>query len=148
MLAMHGKSPCLALVAAALVVIFSTGCHPDQGTVVVHGRVRFDGGPPPAECAVIFAPVSTDGGTRPGAANCAADGSFRAGSYRAGDGLLPGRYRAVVRCLRELDDETAPPQSHVPADFVPPEFDVPAEGKRPVQLDIEITSSATRSSWP
>ena len=133
-----------ALPAIAVVVLSVSGCQPDRGTVAVHGRVRFDGGPPPAACAVIFAPVSADGRTRPGAANCGADGSFQAASYVRGDGLLPGRYRATVRCLRDMGDDNQQAQSHVPADFTPPEFEVPADGKTPVRLDIEIRTAAQR----
>lgn len=133
-----------ALLAVALAAFLAGGCQPDRGTVAVRGRVRFDGGPPPATCAVIFAPVSADGRIRPGAANCGADGSFQAASYVKGDGLLPGRYRAMVRCLRDMGDEERQAQSHVPADFTPPEFEVPADGKNPVRLDIEIRTASQR----
>jgi len=129
------------LLGSVVLATLNAGCHPDRGTIAVRGRVRFDGGPPPAACAVIFAPLSVDGRTRPGSANCAADGSFWAGSYRMGDGLLPGRYRAVVRCLRDFGDENRQAQSHVPAEFVPPEFEVPADPAQPLQLDIDITTA-------
>lgn len=132
------------LPAVAILALLLGGCQPDRGTIAVRGRVRFDGGPPPAACAVIFAPVSADGRIRPGAANCGADGSFHAASYVTGDGLLPGRYRAMVRCLRDTGDDNQQAQSYVPVDFTPPEFEVPADGKNPVRLDIDIRTASPR----
>ena len=50
----------------------------------------------------------------------------------------------MVRCLRDMGNENRQAQSHVPADFTPPEFEVPAGGKTPVRLDIDIRSASQR----
>jgi hypothetical protein len=124
-----------AFVASLLVL---TGCQPNYGTVQVTGRVTFDGKPPPASCAVYFMPLDSTMKARPGIAVCDASGGFRAGSYNPRDGLLPGRYRANVRCLKSLGDETTAASSHVPAGFMGPEFTVPEKPAAPVTVTIDV----------
>lgn len=121
-----------ALFAACL-----AGCQPNYGTVPVQGRVTFAGKAPPAFCSVIFAPTVADQKLRPGVARCDSNGNFRATSYNPRDGLLPGRYRARVRCISG-GTETEPPTNHVPPDFEPPEFEVPAKPANPVVVDIDV----------
>jgi hypothetical protein len=124
-----------ALVAALVVL---TGCQPNYGTVQVTGRVTFAGKPPPASCAVFFMPLDSSMKARPGIALCDANGGFRAGSYNPRDGLLPGRYRASVRCLKSLGDETTAASSHVPDGFVGPEFTVTEKPAAPVNVTIDV----------
>ena len=56
----------------------------------------------------------------------------------ARDGLLPGRYRASIRCLKSFGDETTAVSSHVPEGFVGPEFTVPEKPAAPVTVTIDV----------
>jgi hypothetical protein len=89
------------LAGAALVA--SLGCGGDgPETIPVHGKVTFGGGPPPAEGAVFFAPLSVEAGAqrRPGRARFGLDGAYEATSFEPGDGLVPGEYRVTVECWK------------------------------------------------
>ncbi|MBN1589060.1 MAG: hypothetical protein JW888_06065, partial [Pirellulales bacterium] len=64
--------------------------------ILVHGKVTFAGGPPPADGIIFFAPLKPAEGltARPGRARFAkGDGAFAVTSVQPGDGLVPGTYR-------------------------------------------------------
>ena len=124
-------------VVACLLVV---GCGRSSGTVPVTGRVAIGGQPPTAECVVMFVPHGeADGPLRAGKAVCDEQGSFSATTFRLGDGLVPGRYRALVRCVISGSSESAPPVSLVPAGYEYPVFDVPGDSPR-VELTIDVPS--------
>jgi hypothetical protein len=119
-------------------LLLASGCRPNYGTFQVTGRVPFAGRPPPASCAVYFMPLDSTIKGWSGIAICDANGVLRAGSYNPRDGLLPGRYRANVRCHESLGDETTAASSHVPEGFVGPEFTVPDKPAAPVTDSIDV----------
>jgi hypothetical protein len=129
------RRPWWPSLAAACVVI---GCGRLDGTVPVTGRVAFAGGRPPAECVVMFVPLGgTDGPLRAGKAVCDVDGSFEATTFRLGDGLVPGRYKALLRCVVSGSTEMEQPGSAVPEGFAYPVFDVIPESPG-VRLTIDV----------
>ena len=120
----------------AVAALANGGCGPNLGLVPVTGRVTFAGKSPPAECSLIFAPADAASKLRPGVAICDSSGYFRAGSYKLGDGLLPGRYRPRVRCINFANaTETKPPIDHVPEGFELPVFEVSSQG---VEIDFDV----------
>lgn len=135
------------LVACATLLI---GCGPDFGTVPVQGRVTFQGADPPGLGYLYFVPAAdgpprADGsGQRSGSAMWLKDGNFRAGTFRADDGLRPGTYTVRIECI--LSDTTSPASpdresagvSAVPAGFRPPDLVVPADARGPVRYDLDV----------
>ena len=130
-----------ALVPIAVVAAGTLGCGSRHGTVPVDGVVTFAGKPPPATCTLIFAPELAEGTAsrcRPGRADTDANGRYFAGSFRSGDGLLPGRYAVDVQCWRVRpghDNEHG--ESLMPANFSAPPLVVP-DGARRVRYDLEV----------
>lgn len=98
----------------------AAGCGPTgPKTVPVSGKVTLDGGTVPGPGFIYF---TTEGGgesvSRPGTAEFAADGSYRAKTFTDGDGLLPGKYLLRVDCWK-----TAPNMEGKPvASFLPPKY--------------------------
>ena len=128
--------------AALIACLLVTGCGESSGTVRVTGRVTFDGQSPPAPCVVLFAPLDANARVRPGSATCSSNGSFSASSFRAGDGLLPGRYQVRVRCIKDWGDENTLPTSFVPDGFVFPELDVGDTPPPPLRIEIPSVAAA------
>jgi len=123
-------------ISPLVTLAFLSGCGPNLGLVPVTGRVTFAGKSPPAECSLIFAPADAALKLRPGVAICDSTGHFRAGSYKLGDGLLPGRYRPRLRCIDVANaTETKPPVDYVPDGFELPVFEVPPQG---VAIDFDV----------
>lgn len=122
--------------ALAVTTLAMTGCGPNLGLVPVTGRVTFAGKLPPADCSLIFTPADSASKLRPGVAICDSSGYFQAGSYKLGDGLLPGRYRPRLRCVDFANaTETTPPVDHVPEGFELPVFEVPSQG---LEIDFDV----------
>jgi hypothetical protein len=86
-----------------------SGCN-TSGLYPVHGKVTFPDGSPLDDGMVIC--ELQDGEVRTTArANLRKDGSFELGTYKPGDGALPGKYRVQI-LARELSPEyleTNPP---------------------------------------
>jgi hypothetical protein len=83
------------------VCLLMTGCGRSGPEVVpVEGKVTYGGGIWPRAGMLYFTPVEPAVGfpNRPAWAEFAADGSFRATSFKPGDGLVPGRYQVAVEC--------------------------------------------------
>jgi len=142
------RRPSIAFAAAwavSLAMVAAGGCHKGlEGAVPVSGKLTFKGGAwnkPGGE--VIFSPISTSAGGRflPAMAKIAPDGSFKA---RTGvsDGVMPGEYGVVVRCMTKEPDEDRPGQSELPARYSFPstsglKLSVP-DGSGPINLEWNI----------
>lgn len=127
------------------------GCG-SKGLLPVAGHVTFAGQPPPGRGYVYFVPrdMSTNlkqdrSGPLPGTAVFAADGSFRAGTFKDGDGLRPGTYEVRLECSaepspRQVDMKThdALAKSAIPAGFAAPDLVVPVSGGRSVRYDVDV----------
>lgn len=112
-------------------------------TVPVTGKVTFDHGPCPAEGTIAFSPISVDEGLprRPGTAQFGKDGIFHATSFRNGDGLVPGRYRAIVSCWmgepNNDDPSSYEKMNYIPRSYKPQEFVVDrSAGAVEIAIDI------------
>lgn len=143
---MASRWPWWLTIATACVVV---GCSRGNGTVPVTGRVAFAGQRPPAECVVMFVPLGgIDGPLRAGKAVCHRDGAFSATTFRLGDGLVPGRYRVLLRCIVTGSTEGELAVSAVPEGFEYPVVDVAPESPG-VRLAIDVPQrSATESGGP
>jgi hypothetical protein len=115
--------------AVAMAVLGCSGSAVEKVKLV--GVVRPTSGRLATGGSIAFVPLAAAAGKplRPGWAVFSRDGRFQAGSHRAGDGLVPGRYAVRIECS-ELqtpgsDIISGPTYSH-PA-F---EFDVPKFGGR------------------
>jgi hypothetical protein len=129
-------------VIAMLAACIGCGQH-GLPTVPVSGRVTFSHGPCPAVGSIAFSPISTGEGMprRPGTATFAADGVFQATSFKSGDGLLPGRYRAIVSCWTgeptSADLSSFERFNSVPRNYQPQEF-VVESGAKSLELAIDV----------
>jgi hypothetical protein len=98
----------LPALAALVVLTAAAGCS--GGRVPVTGKVAFADGSPLAEGMVI---CETQVGEKTVSARgkLTADGSFQLGTYKPGDGALPGKYRVLVvpRALTERELLSQPP---------------------------------------
>ncbi len=67
------------------------------------------------------------------------DGTFRAGTFKPGDGLRPGTYEVRLECsIATSKDHDGGGRSLVPSDFTPPDLVVPSTGSRPVRYDVDV----------
>lgn len=150
------------LAAAALMV---GGCFGPAGSKYAHqlvpagGRISV-GGQPLADATVSFVPVEGGAGTVGATAFTAADGRFKAITPLPNTdvsrcvGLIPGRYRVVLRKLAmpngtpvptDIDESealargarNALPSRYGTAEHTPLTVDVPAGGSE--DLDLEVT---------
>ncbi|QDU88823.1 hypothetical protein Pla175_22070 [Pirellulimonas nuda] len=80
--------------------------------VQVTGLVTVAGEAPPVDGVIVFSPVSvpTGGAMRPGTAPFGVSGKYRAGTFKAGDGLLPGKYRISIQCWKTPPSAGGPPE--------------------------------------
>ena len=91
-------------VSAAVVLLCCTGCSKSPLEMVpVSGRITMDDGPLPVSGMIWFVPLDVPEGLpmRPAASKFETDGEFSARSFEPGDGLVPGRYRIWIQCLKE-----------------------------------------------
>ncbi len=97
------------------------GCGSDMPkTVKVSGKVTFDGKAPPGPGVVYFLPqeAAKDFPLRPATGDFTADGAYKATTFAANDGLMPGKYKAYIECW-----ETAPNMDGKPVkSFVPKKY--------------------------
>ncbi len=109
--------------------------------VPVEGRVTFDGGPCPTHGMVCFAPIEPAKGLpkRPGTGKFDTDGKFTVTTLRPGDGLIPGRYRVRIDCLKGPIDPFNPKvASHVADDYEWPELTIERDAREPVVVDYDV----------
>lgn len=128
----------LVLVGAALLGVI--GCGNERPMVPVSGTVTFGGGEWPQAGTIGFTPVSSTDGvlTRAGSASFAKDGKFVVGSYKPGDGLMPGVYRVKVSSVDPSDFTKSPEELNiVPKDFQPDDLVVEA-GMDPIVLNFDV----------
>lgn len=102
-------------------VLALTGCGSDKPLIPVSGQIKYAGGDWPMPGSITLTPISVPEGQpkRPGSATFGPDGSFVVGSYKPGDGLLPGTYGVIISCY-DLGAQQGRPQSEV--DLVPASF--------------------------
>jgi hypothetical protein len=140
---------CLVACCLCIVAPLVAGCGTDNTpTVKVEGKITFNGQPPPAAGKITFAPLEMSGGvqSRPGTAEFDTDGSFKVTTFKAGDGLIPGRYRANINCWRGKPTlETRLSANYVPPTFHP-EVAIDQGAGEPVQvaIDVPVTNKPAR----
>lgn len=105
-----------------LCIAFLTGCGSDKPLVPTSGIATYGGGNWPMPGTITLTPLNVPAGmpSRPGSARFGVDGKFVIGSYKPGDGLMPGSYHVVISCYDPLDtSKPAKELEFVPADFKP-----------------------------
>lgn len=100
----------------------TSGCgNRGPETVPVRGRVTYGGGPWPKPGTITFVThkPNPDYPSRPGSAEFDTEGNFVVTSWRPGDGLAPGTYRASVDCwvVPETMDKPGSGRNCVPAKY-------------------------------
>ena len=133
--------PC-GLIAALFVVV--AGCGADKPLVPVAGRVTYAGGDWPMAGYITFTPLESPGSTpaRPGSSRFQPDGTFVVGSYKPGDGLMPGRYSISVSCFDVNTTKPRDEAEYVPKDFRPEEL-VIEKGQDSVELNFDVPKKKT-----
>ena len=109
----------LAFVIAVALILTACGSNLPK-TVRVSGRVTFDGKAPPAAGSVYFLPVEAAEGfpSRPATGEFDATGHYRATTFEAGDGLMPGKYIMSIECWQSPPTlEGTPTKSYVPIKY-------------------------------
>ena len=134
--------------ALLLSIVFLQGCSNTPRCIPVSGTVTLDGGKVPGPGFIYFTIDSTgkESISRPATAAFDADGKFKATSFVAGDGLMPGHYRLRVDCW-----ETAPNMEGKPiVSFLQPKYQDAAKSglelivepdAKPITFDINLTSN-------
>lgn len=117
------------ILVTILLVLPLFGCGRDLPDLVpVHGRVQFEGGPPPTKGMVNFMPVEAAGQMpmRPGSGQFETDGYFQASSFNGTKGLVPGRYHVRIECFAyqpapvpgDYEKANQVPANYQPSDLV------------------------------
>ena len=136
--------PFFLVTGLLLLILVTSGCGPSRPkTIAVSGTITFAGGPPPAEGAIYFAPITAAEGfdKRPGRARFDTSGKFRATSFEEGDGLVPGTYSVRIECWKSPPTmDSAIGDSYIPAGFTAPQIDVPIRGGR-LTYDVNVTAA-------
>lgn len=126
----------LSIAAAAI-----AGCGANSKPLVqVSGRVTYGGGAWPFPGYITFSPIeSADSApARPGSGPFGVDGKYVVGSYRSGDGLMPGTYHVSVSCIDPNSASKPPAESEfVPSDFTTKDLVVEA-GMDPIELNLDV----------
>lgn len=134
--------PLARITALGLLLTLALGCESSGPvTVPVHGKITFDGGPPPAPGNVDFAPEQSADGSPMAAGSAKFDeqGRFSVTTYREGDGLVPGTYRVNIECWREPPTPaTMISASYVPAGFESPTLVIEAGTNGPVEVTYDV----------
>ena len=125
--------PRARVLAAALVLLAAGGCGPRL--YPVRGKVTYPDGRPVTEGLVVFEsegaekPVTARGDIRP-------DGSYQLSTFRPGDGVPPGKYRALVAPRSDPNAvDIKPPK--------PPPFDPRYAEFATSGLEFEVKAGAT-----
>jgi hypothetical protein len=112
----------------------------DKPLVPVSGRATYGGGNWPLPGYVTLVPYESSGSlpSRPGSGRFEVDGRFVIGSYAPGDGLLPGKYRVRISCMKPgvfINSESE--LEYVPASFKPDDVIVQS-GQDPIVLNYDV----------
>jgi hypothetical protein len=136
----------IGTLAAAVFVTACAGCRESPLELVpVRGRVLYGGGQWPAGGTILFLPEEPMMGHtyHPGTATFGPDGRFVAGTFSAGDGLVPGTYVVRVECWKVPPTMGGPPpESYLPPAYLRgekslPNLVVPADSHR-VDVDYGV----------
>jgi hypothetical protein len=125
---------------AWVVLVLLAGCGGnDKPLVPVSGRITYGGGNWPMPGNITFAPLESAGDlpARPGSGRFEEDGSFVAGSYKPGDGLMPGKYHIGISCFDPNDTRPPDKASYVPMDFTTDVL-VVERGQDAIELNIDV----------
>ena len=146
----HHRPGIAALIVLIPLFLLTAGCFgppPPSETVPVSGSVSF-AGEPLTSGMVSFIAVAGDGGSsRPASAPIQGDGTYKASTFKAGDGMIPGQYKIVVTSEEQLTVEVRAagkkpvsliPKQYTSADQTPLTLDVES-GTAPVIHNIELT---------
>ena len=102
-------------------LVFLAGCGGrDIEQVNLTGKVTYDGGPMPGPGTIYFTPTERAEGMsmQPGTASFDVDGSYAAGRFEPGDGLVPGKYSVRIHCW-EVSPNT---EDTTPVSFIPEKY--------------------------
>jgi len=104
-----------------LIGILLTGCGSNlPKTIRVHGRVTYDGQPPPGPGTVYFLPTEPAEGfpTRPAMGDYDKTGNYKVTTFEPGDGLMPGKYIMHIESWESPPNmEGKPVKSFVPKKY-------------------------------
>ena len=144
----RGKIPRQAIVALLALhgCLLAGGCgRHSVEMVAVKGHVTYGGGPWPRPGVLFLAPVEAAHGQplRPASADFDTDGNFSVGSFRNGDGVVPGRYMVAISCWEiRPSPPVKPGRNCVSAEYQDPktsgiEVQVPTDS-RTVELNFDV----------
>lgn len=119
---------------AALLAVCLGGCGANDGTQPIRagGVVTYQGKPLP-NAEVVFAPEDQG---RVANATTDSEGRFSLGTYRPGDGALPGKHRVTI--IAREPAKQPPPGS--PAALMPEDYAIPGDPLIPAKYFSPATS--------
>lgn len=128
-----------------VLLILCWGCSKSPLEMVpVSGRITMDGGPLPVPGMIWFAPIEVPEGLpkRPAAGKFDTDGEFSVRSFRPGDGLIPGKYRVWIQCLKEPVSAGLPRGvSYIAEDYDWPELLIERGTTEAVEVNYDVPAN-------
>lgn len=111
-------------IAATYAFASQVGCDSGLPMQRVSGLIKFDGGRCPSDGRITFKPMESPEGLpdKVGTAQFQKDGKFSVTTFEKDDGLLPGRYRVEIMCLKNLPN-FADPLAYEKASFIAPGYE-------------------------
>ncbi len=141
-----GRHLRLILLSIAGFMLFHGCGKPAVVTVPVEGRITYDGGEWPKAGMVFFAPIGAMEGypRRGGQGRFEKDGTFKATTFVAGDGLIPGTYAVNLLCWDVPPGVPGkPPKSFIPDKYLHGKtsgfmVNVPADDSATVVVELDV----------
>jgi hypothetical protein len=118
------------LVPIGLLLFVAGGCG--GGPQPVRGKVTLEDGTPVSKGMVVFESMAGDAKIT-ARGDIQADGTFKLGTYKPGDGVPPGRYRVLVAPREDMEDIDSPNRK-------PPAFDPRYSDFKTSGLEFEVKS--------
>ncbi len=139
------------LVLLALCLWIIPGCSGSSAEVPVSGNVRTSDGPPLTEGQLVLIPEPFDKDQPQAGATLADDGSFTCRSFTGKNGVLPGRYKIILRFPTgkgAVNPLTRTFARYTSFETTPLILDVPDSGLTDVLLELDETGAAGSTAKP
>jgi hypothetical protein len=136
----------LLLAVTGFAVLAATGCGGTPAAVRVSGSVRTTDGAPLAEGQLVLIPDPFDEDQPQAGATLAEDGSFTCRLFTGTDGVLPGRYKVILRFPTgkgSVNPLTRTYSRYTKLETTPLSLDVPDSGRNDIVFELELPDGSS-----